>query len=65
MYKQSETYNSKMHYFSGVKSFWRVQNNQPATDAIKKLNSRNKTLSIATYDSFNLYTNIPHNKLKI
>ena len=53
-----------MHYFSGVKSFWSVQNNQPVTDSIKTLNSRNKALSIAAYDFSILYTNIPHNKLK-
>ena len=31
---------------------------------IKKRNSRNKALSIATYDFSAVYTNIPHNKLK-
>ena len=39
-----------MHYFSGVESLWPVQNNQPAIDEIEKINSRNKALSIATYD---------------
>ena len=53
-----------MHYFSGVKSFWSVQNNQPVTDSIKTLNSRNKALSIAAYNFSILFTNIPHNKLK-
>ena len=54
-----------MHYFSGVKSFWSVQNNQPITDSIKTLlNSRNKALSIAAYDFSILYTNIQHNKLE-
>lgn len=38
MYKEIETYNYKMHYFSGIKSFWIVQNNQSVTDAIKKIN---------------------------
>ena len=37
MFKQIETYNSKMYYFSGVKSFWPVQNNQPVIDATKNL----------------------------
>ena len=64
MCKQIETYNFKMHYFSGVKSLWPVQNNQAVIDAIKKLNNRNKALSIATYDFFTLSTNIPHNELK-
>ena len=59
-----ETYNSKMDYFSGVKSFQPAQSNQPVIDRIKLLNSRNKPLSIATYDSSTLYSNIPDNKLK-
>ena len=53
-----------MHHISGVKSFWPVQNNQPVIDVIKKLNGRNKTLSIATYDISGFYTNIPLSKLK-
>ena len=53
-----------MHYFSGVKSFWLVQNNHPVMDAIKKLNSRNKALSIAAYHFSTLCTNIVHDKLK-
>ena len=53
-----------MHYFSKVKSFWPVQNNQPAIDVSEKLNSRNKVLSITTYDFSTPYTNIPHNKRK-
>ena len=31
-----------------VKSFWPLKNNQSVIDAIKKHNSRNKALSIAT-----------------
>ena len=53
-----------MHYFSGFKSFWLVLNNQLFIDAMKKLNSRNKALSIATYEFSTHYMNIPHNKLK-
>ena len=53
-----------MHYLSGVKSFWSARNNQPAIDVIKKLNSRNKALSIATCDLPIRYTNIGKNKLK-
>ena len=36
-YKQIEPYNSKSHYFSGVKSFLPVQSSQPVIDAINKL----------------------------
>lgn len=53
-----------MHYFAAVKSFWPIQSNQPIIGAIKKRNSRNKTLSIATYGFSTFFTNIPQNKLK-
>ena len=53
-----------MHYFSGFKSFWLVQNNQVFIDAMEKRNSRNKALSIATYEFSTHYTNIRYNKLK-
>ena len=43
-----------MHYYSRVKSFSPVQNNQPIIDAIKKINSRNKALLTATHDFFSL-----------
>ena len=62
-YKQIESYNKKCEYFSGVKSFWVVQNNQPVIDAIHKINNRNKTSSISTFDFSTLYTKIPHDKL--
>lgn len=64
MFISLEIYHSKMHYFSGVKSFWSVQNNQPLFDTIKKLNRRNKALSIAFFDFSTLYTTIAYNKLK-
>ena len=41
-----------MPYFSGVKSFWPVQNNQPDIDAIKKVNIRNKALPITNLRLF-------------
>ena len=64
MFKQIEMYNHKSTYFSGVKSFWPIQNNQPVIEAIKKLNGRSKANSISTFDFSTLYTNIPHAKLK-
>ena len=42
MYMQIESYNSKSHYFSRLKSFWPVQNNQPVIDAVSKLKLRLK-----------------------
>ena len=63
-YKPIETCNLKLHYFSEIKTFWSARNNQLAIDVIKKLNSRNKALSIATYDLPIFYTNIAQNKVK-
>ena len=54
-----------MHCFSVLQSFWPVQINQPLIDAIKKLSSRSKELSITTYEFSTLYTNIRDNKLNI
>ena len=47
-----------------MKIFWQVQNNETVIDPINKVNSRNKAISIFVFDFSNLYTNIPHHKLK-
>ena len=62
-YKQIEAYNQKSQFFSGVNTFWVIQNNKPVTKTIKKLNRRHKALSISTFDFSTLYTKIPHKKL--
>ena len=62
-YRQIESYNDKCRFFSGVNTFWIVQNNKPITDAINKLNERNKANSISTFDFSTLYAKLPHNKL--
>lgn len=50
-----------LQVFSQGKSFWPVENNEAIPNTIKKL----KHLSLfSTYDFSNLYTNIPHDKLK-
>ena len=62
-YRQIENYNTKCRYFSGVNTFWVVQNNKPVVDAMLKLNKRNKAKSISTFDFSTLYTKLPHDKL--
>ena len=52
-----------MPLFSGVKSFWVIQNNEPVIRSVKKLNARGSARSISTFDFSTLYTKIPHNKL--
>ena len=37
-YRQIESYNDKCRFFTGVNTFWVVQNNKPVTDAANKLN---------------------------
>ena len=64
IYRQIGNYNFETQYYSGVKTFWPVQSNQYFIDAINKWNSRNKFISISTFDSSTLYTNIQHHKLK-
>ena len=62
-YKQIETYNTKSRFFTGVNTFWVVQNNKPVLDTIKSLNKRKKARSISTFDFSTLYTKLPHKKL--
>ena len=63
-YNQIETWHRKAAYFSGVKTFWVIQNKDPVVKAIKSLNSRRNAISISTFDDFStLYTTIPHDKL--
>ena len=52
-----------MPLFSGVKSFWVIQNNEPVIRSVKKLNARGSARSISTFDFSTLYTKIPHDKL--
>jgi hypothetical protein len=63
-YRQIENYNRKSHFFSHLKSFWVIKNNDPVVKAFQKLNSRNNAKTISTYDFSTLYTKIPHKKLK-
>ena len=49
MYKHTETYSSRMHYFSEVTLFWPIRNNQPVVDVISKLNARKRAPPTATY----------------
>ena len=62
-YRQVETYNSKCFYYSNVKTFWVIQNNEHVINSIKKLNKRGSLRSMATFDFSTLYTKIPHEKL--
>ena len=62
-YRQVETYNAKSFFYSQVKTFWVIQNNEHVINSIKKLNKKSSVRSMATFDFSTLYTKIPHEKL--
>ena len=63
-FKHFKAYNDKCSFFSDVKTFWTVLNNQLVIDSINKINWRKKARSISTFDFSTVYTNRNHNKLK-
>ena len=63
LYKSVEKYHSKSKTYSGINSFWVIQNNKPVIDTLNKLSNRKAAKSVSTYDFSTLYTNIPHDKL--
>ena len=63
-YRQIEKYNKIDHFFTGVKTFWVIQDKKPVVNTIRNLNKRKNAKSIMTYDFSTLYTKIPHDKLK-
>ena len=56
-------YNKKSFFYSGVKTFWVIQNNEPVVESINRLNKKRKAKTISTFDFSTLYTKIPHDKL--
>ena len=61
--KQVDTYHKKTHYFSGIKSYWIVNDRGPVLDAVKKSASRKSAKCLSSFDFSTLYTKIPHDKL--
>ena len=62
-YRQIEAYNAKSRFFSSVKTFWVLQNNEDVIASVEKLNKRNSVRTMSTFDFSTLYTKIPHSKL--
>ena len=62
-YQLISAYHEKSRFFSGINSFWVIQNNEPVINSIKKMNKRSSARSISTFDFSTLYTKIPHDKL--
>ena len=63
LFRQIQTCNDKCRFFTGVSTFWVVQNNKPVNDAMNGLNKQRKSTSVSTFDFSTLYTKLPHNKL--
>ena len=62
-YRQIENYNDKSHFYSYIKTFWVIQNNENVIKSINNINRRNSAKTISTFDFSTLYTKIPHKKL--
>ena len=62
-YEKVERYHTKRKVWSGVKTFWTIQNNYPVISSINKLNKYKAAKSMSTTDFATLYTKIPHDKL--
>ena len=61
--KQIDAYHRKSHYFSGIKSYWIIQNREPVLNAVKKSFARRSAKCLSSFDFSTLYTKIPHDKL--
>ena len=61
--KQIEAYNKKVHYYTGIKPYWIVQNRDPVLEAVKKSAPRKSAKCVSSFDFSTLYTKIPHDKL--
>ena len=62
-YRQIENYNDKSHFYSYIKTFWVIQNNENVIKSINNINRRNSAKTISTFDFSTLYTKIPHQQL--
>ena len=61
--KQVDTYYKKSHFFSGIKSYWVVQDRGPVLESVKKSLARRSAKCLSSFDFSTLYTKIPHDKL--
>ena len=62
-YNLINTYHEKTKFYTGINTFWVIQNNVSVLKHIEKINKRSSARSISTFDFSTLYTKIPHDKL--
>ena len=61
--RQVDRYHKMAHFYSGVKTYWIVQNRNPVLDAVRKSCNRRTAKCVSSFDFSTLYTKIPHDKL--
>ena len=61
--KQIDTYYAKAHFYSGIKSYWIINNRDPVLRAVSKSQARKSAKCVTSFDFSTLYTKIPHDKL--
>ena len=54
---------AKAHFYSGIKSYWIINNRDPVLQAVSKSKARRSAKCITSFDFSTLYTKIPHDKL--
>ena len=62
-YNQVENYNQKASKFSGINTFWVIQNSEPVLETLEKINAKKNAKVVSSFDFSTLYTKIPHDKL--
>ena len=61
--RQIDRYHRMAHFYSGIKTYWIVQNRNPILEAVKKSCTRRSAKCVSSFDFSTLYTKIPHDKL--
>ena len=62
-YEKVERFHTKGKVWSGIKTFWTIQNSYPVISSINKLNKYKAAKSISALDFSTLYTKILNDKL--
>ena len=61
--KQIDAYYRQAHFYSGIKSYWIINNRDHVLRAIDKSRVRKSAKCLSSFDFSTLYTKIPHDKL--
>ena len=61
--KHIETYYAKAHFYSGIKSYWIINNRDQVLKSVIKSREKRSAKCVSSFDFSTLYTKIPHDKL--